>query len=415
MRLSYFNRHVALIPAMTACFLAAAVAATMPSMPHRRTSFPAGAAKHRPYAPTPAEAAAARKAAHGYQPLRVAAATATKKWSRTGWMITGGIERRHFWLTHPMDAAWRGHLFFLARERIFWWHHRHLYYLWWLGQGWEYRHSTTRTSTRPSQVAFVEGLREIRPSDTALRVHALSVLTGLRLTSDQFGSVQGALGQMSDAGDVVDADVIDNILLTNPGCLDTLDQLYKDSILSNDDQIVDDRNRLLFLQDKYQVCVDPTIVVTDAARSHAQKIFGLLNASQIASYVADRAQAVPDVTEMLMAGLDQCRQISDSDFDEYSHCLALRIAVLTTGLDSGANQPIIDRVEQMLRQARGLNDAAFAEQRPAFQLEGHEIETKCDPINQIEYAIQWDIASFLANPQAKGMTALRARQIQAPS
>jgi len=417
-KISHISRQNILILTISAAYLSAvtvggAIAVHPAAMPHRQPSI---STRKTPYARPPTDVKAARKASLTYQSLRARAETAQKKWARTGWIATGGIERRHFWLTHPMDAFWRRHLFFAVRERIFWWHHRHLYYVWWLGQGWEYRHrSTTQTSTRPSQVAFVEEFNGIRPSDIALRVHALAVLNSLRVTSDQFGSFQSALSQMSDAGDVVDADVIDNILLTSPGCLPTLSQLYKDSVMSNDDQIIDDRNRLLSLEDKYQVSVDPTIVVTDAARSHAREIFELLNPTQIASYVADRAQAVPDITEILMAALDQCRQISDSDFNDYSRCLGQRVAVLTTGLDSDANQPVIDHVISMLTRARGLSDDEFASQRQGFQHEAQEIEKRCGPIDLINHAVQWDIASFLANPQAKGMTALRARQLQAPA
>jgi hypothetical protein len=220
---------------------------------------------------------------------------------------------------------------------------------------------------------------------------------------------------MSDAGNVVDEDVVDNILTTKPECLDTLNQLYKDSVLSNDDDAIRDRNRLLNLEDKYQVCVDPTIVVTDAARSQARQVFALLNPTQIASYLATRGQVVPDVTEVLMAGIDQSRQVADADFVDFSHCLAERVAVLTTGLDPADNEPVVRHVEEMLAEARNLNQGAFANQRADFEREAHGIEASCGPMDLIDHSIQWDIACFLANPQAKAMTTIRARQIQAAS
>jgi len=48
----------------------------------------------------------------------------------------------------------------------------------------------------------------------------------LQLTGDQFNSFKERLAKLSDAGEVVDADVIDDVLETNPRCLDTLDHLY---------------------------------------------------------------------------------------------------------------------------------------------------------------------------------------------
>lgn len=361
MRISHLAAQIVVALAIPAtCLMALNEVATVShEAPHRRPSVGA-AAKPRPYAPTPATAGIAKGRASHYQPLHVAAQKAGKTWNHTAWVATGGIERHHFWLGRPFDARWHGHLFFLRRERWFWWHHRHLYYLWWLGQGWEYQNgSATRPSVVVSNVAVESTgggaavpLHHTRPMDVSLRVQALSVLSSLQLTNEQFSSLQDALGQLDNAGDVVDADVIDNILDTNPQCLDTLDQLYKDYVQVNDDQVLDDQDRLLHQEDKYQVCVEPTVIVSNEARTQAAQIFQLLSAGQVASYLSARGQVVPDPTDILLAGLNQCRQLSAADFADYSNCLAERFAILTTGLDASTNQPVIDEVKGMFARAR---------------------------------------------------------------
>jgi hypothetical protein len=421
MKMSLTCRFIALaLTVPTGYLMAVTVAGTpapgpgmpsMPGLPYRMPSISLGPPIQRPYEPAPSDVRIVQKSSNDYHPLNTSAATASKKWSRNTWIETGGIERRHFWLVHPLDTAWEKRLVAFVQEREFWSHHQHLINLCWLGQGWIYLDSTTQPTTFPSELIWM-GPARVRPSTVALRVHALRVLQSLHLTSGQFHSLQESLSQMTDAGDVVDADVVDNILTTKPDCYATLNSLYRDSVLSNDDQSAADGQRLLSLEDKYQVSVEPTVVVTDAAREQAQKVFAMMNPPQIASYLATRAQVVPNVAEVLMAGMDESRKIADVDFGDYCNCLAERIAVLTTGLDPEANEPVIARVKQMLAEARNLNESAYEDQRSDFQNEIRGIEENCGAIQMIAHSIQWDIACFLSNPQAKGMTTIRARQLQ---
>jgi hypothetical protein len=420
MRHSQIAVQLILTVLMPACLLALTTIGIAPSarvsIPHRQPSFSRSGPKSVPYAPPLSNVSIGKNSARVYQPLHTASINAHRNWSRTGWLVTGGIERRHFWLVRPMDAVWHGRLVSFGHERIFWWRHPRLYYVLWLGQGWEYNNepSSTQPTTRPGLVTGL-AIERTRPSTVALRVKAFSVLNSLQLTGDQFNSLQGALAKLSDAGEVVDADVIDDVLETNPRCLDSLDHLYIDYVQTNDDQLIADRDRLLYLEDKSQACLDPTVVVTDEARAQAQQVFHTLTAGQIASYLATRGRIVPDVSDVLMAGLDQSRQLSAADFADFSQCLAERVAVLTTGLDATANQPVITRVNEMFERARGLSDAAFTEQRAEFERQSHGIERSCDPVDLINHGIQWDLATFLSNPQAKAMMALRARQFHAPT
>jgi hypothetical protein len=428
MRISpHIAAQVVLILAIpTTCLMAITQAVNSPtrSAPHRRPSI----IKHMPYAaPQHTEESLSKRGPR--EPLPNAAKKALKTWRHAGWIATGGVERRHYWLARPVDIMWHNHLVFFNRQRAFWWHHRHLYYLWWLGQGWEYL-DESQAATRPARslagggggtVASDVIAPEIiapgkdRPSDVALRVQALSVLNGLQLTKDQFASLQDSLAQMTDAGNVVDADVIDNILDTKPGCLGTLKQLYKDFVLSNDDLVIDDQAALFSLEDKYQVCVDPTVVISPEASQEATQIFQLLSGGQIASYLAARGQVVPDPTDILMEGLNQCRQLSARDFIDYSNCLAERFAVLTSGLDVSADQPVVHEVKGMLERARALNNSDFAAQRSDFEQEARHIEQRCDPLDLVNHGIEWDLANFVANPQAKAMIAIRARQLREQS
>jgi hypothetical protein len=192
-----------------------------------------------------------------------------------------------------------------------------------------------------------------------------------------------------------------------------LDKVYWDLVLRNDDRAVADQQTLLQLEDKNQFSVDPTVVVTDAARAQAQNIYDLMTPGQIAAYVAQRGEIVPDVSDLLMAGLDECRGLSDADFAEFSHSLAERVAVLTTGLSVEANESLMQVIGDMLKQARSLPDDQFAARKTDLQRQADRIAAACFPTDLIAHAIQWDLACFLSNPQAKGMTLIRARQMGA--
>jgi hypothetical protein len=216
---------------------------------------------------------------------------------------------------------------------------------------------------------------------------------------------------LNDAGQVVDADVVDSQVESNPGSVAALDGLYKDLILNNDDEAVSDQDRLVEMEDKNGFSIDPTVIVSDDARTQAQIIYDQMTPSQIANYVSQCGEVVPDLAEILMAGLDQCRHLTDADYVEFSDSLAERIAVLTGGLSGDSNDRMADRVKAILDQARPLTDDQFAQQKSDFQHQADRIAGSCFPTDLMAHAIQWDLATFLSNPQAKAMTTIRARQM----
>jgi hypothetical protein len=71
-------------------------------------------------------------------------------------------------------------------------------------------------------------------------------------------------------------------------------------------------------------------------------------------------------------------------------------------------------VKALLREARPLSDEEFASQKDNLRTRSEQA-VACDPIDLIHHAVEWDLANFMANPQAKAMTDMRARQVQAPS
>jgi len=407
-------------------------AASVVSAAHRRSTVSVGGAPRRvPYASPPASVPRTTHLANPKSSLRERAPLAEKHWEHNGWLKTGAIERHHFWLTGPFDHFWHARLFVLRHERLFWWRHHRLYDLYWLGQGWEYadwwyygHHPSTRPANENSTanstvaendstapVATITAAAEVRPSDVALRNQALVVLASLQLTDSQLTTVRGALDHLSLAGDAVDSDVIDSLVAQNPSCGVAINRLYRDLVTTNDQQTAADEETLLQLQDKFQFNAESTVVISDDAKVQANVIFDTLTPKQIAQYMALRGQIVPDPVEILMDGLDQCRHVSDADFQEYSRCLAQRIAVLDAGLDDNVNQPIIIRVKQLLAEARPLSDQQFAAQRNDFQQEAQRLVIG-DAIDVITHAVQWDLATFMANPQAKAMTDVRARQTE---
>jgi hypothetical protein len=247
------------------------------------------------------------------------------------------------------------------------------------------------------------------PSDVALRNQALNVLGSLDLTDEQMAVVQGSLSRLSLAGDTVDSEVIDSQVQDDPDFRAALSAVYQDQLASNDDRTVADQDKLLQLEDRYQLNVDPTVVVSDDACVQAKVVFDSLTPKQIAAYLAVRGNIVPDPAQILLAGLDQCRHIAPADFDEYSRCLARRIAVLQAGFDDQADQPIIARITQLLAAARPLSDEQFEAQKDRFRVKAQTL-LSADPIEVVAHAVQWDLANFMANPQAKAMLDIRSHQ-----
>jgi hypothetical protein len=396
---------------------------------HREPTHVAGGAPRRvPYAPPLKSVPATMHRPVARPALRENAIAAEKHWEHTGWVKTGAIERHHFWLTRPFDHIWHDRGYFY-RPRWWWWHHHHLWQLLWLGQGWAYWHGwyyghwiTTQPSVIVSQSTNVVAdagpsvsvATAVAPSDLALRNQALDVLDGLQLTDNQFDVVHGALDHLSLAGDPVDADVINTAIDKKADCVAAIHRLYADSASGNDEQAALDMDQVYKLEDKYEINFDPTVVVSDDARVQAKVIFDVLTPRQIAQYLAVRGQVVPDPSQILLSALDQCRHLTDADFEEYSRCLAERLVVLTHGLDSPPDDTVERQVKALLRDARPLSDEEFASQKDDLRSRSEQA-VACDPIELIHHAVEWDLANFMANPQAKAMSDMRARQVQAPS
>ena len=126
---------------------------------------------------------------------------------------------------------------------------------------------------------------------------------------------------MSLAGEPIDADVINTTIDKNADCVAAINRLYTDSAAGDEEQASSDLDQVYRLEDKYEVNFDPTVVVSDDARVQAKVIFDALTPRQIAQYLAVRGQVVPDPSQILISALDQCRHLSDADFDEYARCL----------------------------------------------------------------------------------------------
>jgi hypothetical protein len=395
---------------------------------HRESGLAAGGKPRQvPYAPALKSVPAAIQRPAARPALRETATTAEKHWDHAGWMRTGAIERHHFWLTGPFDHVWHDRAYF-SRPRWWWWHHHHLWQLLWLGQGWAYWHGwyyghwvTTQPSVAASEATNVvdaglaaPGANTIAPSDVALRNQALNVLDGLQLSDNQLDVVRGGLDHLSLAGEPVDADVINTAVEKNADCVAAINRLYTDSAAGNDEQAASDLDQVYRLEDKYEVNFDPTVVVSDDARVQAKVIYDALTPRQIAQYLAVRGQVVPDPSQILISALDQCRHLSDADFDEYTRCVGERLSALVNGLDAPPANGVTRQVKALLREARPLSDADYASQKDDLQSRA-EGAVACDPIEVIQHAIEWDLANFMANPQAKAMTDMRSRQIQAAS
>jgi hypothetical protein len=400
------------------------------AVPHREPAFGAGGAPRRvPYAPPLKSVPAAAHRPAAQPALRDTATDAAKHWERTGWIKTGAIERHHFWLTRPFDHYWHDRAYFF-RSRWWWWHHHHLWQLLWLGQGWAYWNgwyyghwvttqpsvadSETNTNTVADAGPTGSTAAAVQPSDLALRNQALNVLDGLQLSDNQLDVVHGALDHLSLAGEPVDADVINTTLDGKADCVAAINRLYADSAAGNEEQAAADLDQVYQLEDKYEVNFDPTVVVSDDARVQAKVIFDALTPRQIAQYLAVRGQVVPDPSQILVSALDQCRHLTDADFDEYTRCLQERLSVLVIGLDAAQANGVTRQVKALLREVRPLSDEDFASQKDDLQARAEQAVV-CDPIDVIEHAVEWDLANFMANPQAKAMTDMRARQSQAPS
>jgi hypothetical protein len=142
--------------------------------------------------------------------------------------------------------------------------------------------------------------------------------------------------------------------------------------------------------------------LTDAARRRAGEALRLFNANQLAVYLAFYADDVADPLERVLGAMAEMRDLEGEEAEELRDAVAQQVGWLVAGLDLGRSGKVSAQVTALLDRARGLEDAAYAKQRPELEKAAGQIVGAVAPLEVLRHYLEWAMAELLSNPRLPG-------------
>jgi hypothetical protein len=186
---------------------------------------------------------------------------------------------------------------------------------------------------------------------------------------------------------------------TAPGYRAALTALRDALAEGDDDKISDARDKVEQIQDEQMMAdVGPDIEPTEAACKVAPHVLATLSASQVAGYISEHSDDVPDAWKTMLDALEQARD-KPADYAALREEATRQVALLLVGVDRAAGEPIEQKVGQWLDRAHAMSDEDFKAKRTEVEETARQIVGHPDPFDQVRHWMQREVADLLSNPE----------------
>jgi hypothetical protein len=195
-----------------------------------------------------------------------------------------------------------------------------------------------------------------------------------------------------------DIEAVDNAAQANGACQMVLVRLRQSLVGGDQAGIERGEKELSNMEEQLQTSFAPRIKVSNKAMNAAEKIAGDFSGRQIAAFVAQHSEEIPDPVDLLQAGLTQCRGMKADEFRQFSADLSEQIAELDCGFAQRPRHDYAQRVTLLLRMAYSLDASDFEQSRADLQDKARDA-AKADSATVVRHWVEWELALLLANPQ----------------
>jgi hypothetical protein len=224
-----------------------------------------------------------------------------------------------------------------------------------------------------------------------LEVDALSTLSDLQMSADQAARLRdlakGTAGVVKPAeagGDPQD------IAAT---------RALRTALLAGDEGAIDAaEQKLSEIEDQSDADLDPTVELSDAARSAAPAALKLMTPRQMADFLGTISDDIPDAADLMLA-IDDSHELSQPDFAAERDRLAEDFETLTGGVHPARAPRLAGKVKQLLERARHTPDDQFAARTANLHAEAVKLLEGIDPILALRHCSERELAELLSNPQ----------------
>lgn len=235
-----------------------------------------------------------------------------------------------------------------------------------------------------------------------LQVAALNKLHELELTGEQLAALEKVAAQVtadkSAAARKIGAPY--SAALT----------AVRDAMLEGDEaKIVEAEDKLDELRESKNIDPQEEVEITDSARKQAPAALNVLTATQIAGYLAQHSDDVPDALQTMMDAIDESRGMADADYMALRTEAVSQVGLLVGGLTVAAQEAIAKRVGEWLDRARAMNEADIKSKHAQLEASAKQIIGKADPMQQLRHWLEREMADLLSNPELVPMISARRK------
>jgi hypothetical protein len=240
------------------------------------------------------------------------------------------------------------------------------------------------------------------PEEVSMEVQALRVLYAMQTTPEQMkGLAKLAKGTAQPSRERTKAKV-------SKAFLQTLTELRGYLVEANDEDEIDALvDKLGQLQESDKPELDDGVEITAAARKQAPAALRLFKAQQVATYLGNVADDVPDPLGDLLDALEKMRGLDRDTWKVRRDELAEEIGWAVAGLDEEKADKINDQVTMLLSKVRGLSAEQFKTQRAELEKAAQAIIGELGPTDVLRHFLERQMAELLSNPCLQA--ALKAR------
>jgi hypothetical protein len=236
-----------------------------------------------------------------------------------------------------------------------------------------------------------------RASDVAMEVEVLRALSDLEATGDQVQQIGDAGTEAVGKARAEDTDAIDKTA-DGDRFVQTVLLGLRGALISGDSEKIDSWEKQMGdVEQETAISLAPRIKPSQKSLGEAEKIVRGFSGQQIAGFIAQRSEEVPDPVDLMEAAMTQCRGMKDDDFKQFSADVAEQIGVLVGGPGPRANRVAAD-VMPMLRFAHAMPDDTFESRRADLDDEVKKL-LKANSTMVLRHWVDWEIAEILSNPQ----------------
>ena len=159
------------------------------------------------------------------------------------------------------------------------------------------------------------------------------------------------------------------------------------------------QSKLEQLRDAQKIEPAPAVELTALARKQASSMLLTLSTGQVAGYIAQHADEIPDATQTLLDALDQSRQSTHTDYPKLRDTAADQAAVLLSGVDATRFQSMRQRIVTWLDRAHAMDDDEYASKEPELEGDLRRMVGRMDPTLELRYWMLHQVGELLSNPQ----------------